>query len=184
MAGFCGGLESTRALAEQLQTFHLVPSHPCTIPIAWVSGRRPFPRVAVPTVLDYLIVTHGQLKLTLHDGTTKIVNAGDLVVQTAAVHQWSNETSEPARECQPAYFPAVQGAGAPSLSAFPCPRPKQVSKLTGMQAGSTLSYRLKLGKSMVGLWQRRLGLGTGHYEGVRDVPRRCSLAGMHRMQSS
>ena len=67
-------------------------------------------------MLDYLIVTHGQLTLTLHDDTTKIVKAGDLVVQTAAVHQWSNETSEPARECQPAYFPALQGWGSATLS--------------------------------------------------------------------
>ncbi|ORX37147.1 hypothetical protein BD324DRAFT_624946 [Kockovaella imperatae] len=47
--------------------------------------------------LDYLLVISGELTLTLHDGTAKTVKAGELVVQAANVHQWSNETSETAR---------------------------------------------------------------------------------------
>ncbi|KAK8850666.1 hypothetical protein IAR55_004586 [Kwoniella newhampshirensis] len=46
---------------------------------------------------DYLIVTHGEAVMGLHDGTTKTVRVGDAVVQIANIHSWSNHTSEWAR---------------------------------------------------------------------------------------
>ncbi|WWD20840.1 hypothetical protein CI109_105317 [Kwoniella shandongensis] len=46
---------------------------------------------------DYLVITHGEAVLVLHDGTTKTVTVGDVIVQIANIHAWSNKTSEWAR---------------------------------------------------------------------------------------
>ncbi|WVQ74570.1 hypothetical protein IAR50_004171 [Cryptococcus sp. DSM 104548] len=47
--------------------------------------------------IDYLILTHGELEMELHDGTKKTVHAGDLVVQAANIHRWNNLKPEWAR---------------------------------------------------------------------------------------
>lgn len=53
--------------------------------------------------LDYLILIHGELEMTLHDGSSKTVRAGDAVVQIANIHGWNNNTTEWASEssCEP-----------------------------------------------------------------------------------
>ena len=48
--------------------------------------------------LDYVIVTHGTLTLELHDGTTRDVGAGEVVIQLANVHAWHNRTDGWGRE--------------------------------------------------------------------------------------
>lgn len=50
---------------------------------------------ATPTV-DYIVVLEGELALVLDEGET-IVRAGDVVVQNATRHAWSNRTDKPAR---------------------------------------------------------------------------------------
>ena len=47
--------------------------------------------------VGYHIVTHGQLTITLHDGTVKHAVPGELVITTAAAIQWSNTSKEPLR---------------------------------------------------------------------------------------
>ncbi|WWC98278.1 hypothetical protein V866_005169 [Kwoniella sp. B9012] len=46
---------------------------------------------------DYIIVTHGELELSLPDGQTKNVKVGDTVVQAANIHAWNNNTDQWAR---------------------------------------------------------------------------------------
>ncbi|WVQ86105.1 hypothetical protein IAT38_008273 [Cryptococcus sp. DSM 104549] len=46
---------------------------------------------------DYLILTHGEAELILHDGTTQSVRQGDVVVQIGNIHAWNNPSSEWAR---------------------------------------------------------------------------------------
>ncbi|WVQ86104.1 hypothetical protein IAT38_008272 [Cryptococcus sp. DSM 104549] len=46
---------------------------------------------------DYLILTHGEAELFLHDGTTQSVRQGDVVIQIANIHAWNNPSSEWAR---------------------------------------------------------------------------------------
>ncbi|OXG21688.1 hypothetical protein C366_01371 [Cryptococcus neoformans Tu401-1] len=47
--------------------------------------------------IDYLILIYGELEMTLHDGSSKTVRAGDAVVQIANIHGWNNNTTEWAR---------------------------------------------------------------------------------------
>ncbi|ODN83069.1 hypothetical protein L202_01291 [Cryptococcus amylolentus CBS 6039] len=47
--------------------------------------------------IDYLVITHGELEMELHDGTKTTVHPGDLVVQAANIHRWNNLKPEWAR---------------------------------------------------------------------------------------
>lgn len=46
--------------------------------------------------VDYQIVLSGQLLLSLETGEPTLVQAGDVIIQNATKHAWSNPTSEPA----------------------------------------------------------------------------------------
>ncbi|MFJ6651422.1 cupin domain-containing protein [Microbacterium sp. NPDC091313] len=46
--------------------------------------------------IDYQIVLTGQLVLSLETGEPTVLHAGDVVIQNATKHAWSNPTSEPA----------------------------------------------------------------------------------------
>ncbi|KAJ9655220.1 hypothetical protein H2198_005836 [Neophaeococcomyces mojaviensis] len=47
--------------------------------------------------LDYIIVQKGTVTLTLDDGSRTKANEGDVVIQQATMHGWTNETDEWAR---------------------------------------------------------------------------------------
>ncbi|ODO10682.1 hypothetical protein I350_01279 [Cryptococcus amylolentus CBS 6273] len=49
------------------------------------------------TLANYLVITHGELEMELHDGTKTTVHPGDLVVQAANIHRWNNLKPEWAR---------------------------------------------------------------------------------------
>jgi quercetin dioxygenase-like cupin family protein len=58
--------------------------------------------------LDVVVVTVGEVELTLSNGDSRLVNAGDVVIQRSTLHKWRNTSeSEWARmigimsECQP-----------------------------------------------------------------------------------
>jgi quercetin dioxygenase-like cupin family protein len=53
--------------------------------------------------LDYVVVTHGTLRLAFHDGSHKDVKVGDVIIQVANIHQWVNVSDEPARESAVVY---------------------------------------------------------------------------------
>ncbi|KAL4881890.1 hypothetical protein BJY04DRAFT_227656 [Aspergillus karnatakaensis] len=62
--------------------------------------------------LDYGIVLQGELELVLEDGSRSIVQAGDIVVQQATMHQWNNLTDHPCRivfVLMPSEPPAADG---------------------------------------------------------------------------
>ncbi len=46
--------------------------------------------------IDYQIVLSGQLLLALETGEPTLLQAGDVIIQNATKHAWSNPTSEPA----------------------------------------------------------------------------------------
>lgn len=46
--------------------------------------------------IDYGIVLQGQIVLELDDGATRLLNAGDVVVQNGTRHAWRNPTATPA----------------------------------------------------------------------------------------
>ncbi|RXK35771.1 hypothetical protein M231_06957 [Tremella mesenterica] len=66
--------------------------------VLWIDfpPNTPSPEHFTPT-LDLIIITIGSLQLKLHDGREILLNAGDLFVQVAAVHQWINPTDQMAR---------------------------------------------------------------------------------------
>jgi quercetin dioxygenase-like cupin family protein len=47
--------------------------------------------------IDYGVVTHGTMRLVLHDGSHKDVKVGDVIIQVGNIHQWVNVSDEPAR---------------------------------------------------------------------------------------
>ncbi|KAI9037631.1 cupin domain-containing protein [Aspergillus affinis] len=47
--------------------------------------------------LDYAIVLSGELEMLLDDGSKTRVQAGDVIVQQATMHQWNNPTEKPTR---------------------------------------------------------------------------------------
>ncbi|KAE8137126.1 hypothetical protein BDV38DRAFT_247261 [Aspergillus pseudotamarii] len=62
--------------------------------------------------LDYVIVGKGSVVLSLDDGSKVILNEGDVVVQRATMHGWSNVTDQWARiygMMVPAQAPIVNG---------------------------------------------------------------------------
>lgn len=48
---------------------------------------------------DYIVLAHGELVFKTHDGESRVVRSGDVVVQVANAHEWLNETDQAAREC-------------------------------------------------------------------------------------
>lgn len=45
--------------------------------------------------LDIVIQVHGQIKLTMSNGDSRLINPGDITVQRSTLHEWSNpSTSE------------------------------------------------------------------------------------------
>lgn len=54
---------------------------------------------AALTHTDYIVLTQGELVFKTHDGESRVVRAGDVVVQAANAHEWLNETDQTAREC-------------------------------------------------------------------------------------
>ncbi|KAE8343580.1 hypothetical protein BDV24DRAFT_149510 [Aspergillus arachidicola] len=62
--------------------------------------------------LDYVIVGKGSVVLSLDDGSKVTLNEGDMVVQRATMHSWSNTTDQWARiygMMVPAQAPIVNG---------------------------------------------------------------------------
>ena len=47
---------------------------------------------------DYLVLLSGTVKLTFMDGTTKMLNPGDLFINVSGVHKWTNESQSLASE--------------------------------------------------------------------------------------
>ncbi|MDB5584094.1 MAG: cupin protein [Bradyrhizobium sp.] len=48
-----------------------------------------------PQINDYLIALSGELTMVLEDGSTCLLEAGDMFVQLAGWHSWRNEGSDP-----------------------------------------------------------------------------------------
>ncbi len=42
------------------------------------------------STIDYIIILSGELELELDDGVTRLVGAGDIVVQRGTIHRWRN----------------------------------------------------------------------------------------------
>ncbi|KAK2027850.1 hypothetical protein LX32DRAFT_683601 [Colletotrichum zoysiae] len=62
--------------------------------------------------LDYIIMVKGSLLHWTDDGSTTVVNAGDVLVQQATMHRWDNNTDEWARMVAvilPATEPVING---------------------------------------------------------------------------
>jgi hypothetical protein len=71
----------------------------------------------------------GKMEVSLHDGTTKMVGPGDLVVQLGTVHGWKAVGEEPAREsCR-----GLIGKGGIRLTpgAFVVALPSETVKISG-----------------------------------------------------
>lgn len=47
--------------------------------------------------IDYCIVMSGQIDLDFDDGSTTTLRAGDVIVQLATNHAWSNRGAEPTK---------------------------------------------------------------------------------------
>ena len=47
--------------------------------------------------VDYVICVQGELELVLDSGETRVVRAGDIVIQRATMHSWRNPGKEWAR---------------------------------------------------------------------------------------
>jgi hypothetical protein len=48
---------------------------------------------------DYIVLTQGELVFKTHDGESRVIRSGDVLVQVANAHEWLNETDQTAREC-------------------------------------------------------------------------------------
>lgn len=48
-----------------------------------------------PHIVDYLVGLSGTLTLELEDGSTTLIEPGDMVVQLSGFHGWRNEGTEP-----------------------------------------------------------------------------------------
>lgn len=62
--------------------------------------------------LDYIILVKGSLVHWTDDGSTTVVNAGDVLIQQATMHRWDNKTDEWARLVAvilPATEPVING---------------------------------------------------------------------------
>ena len=55
------------------------------------------PDMHVTPTIDYAVVMSGEIDMALDDGIEVHLNAGDVLVQRATVHNWVNRGSEPCR---------------------------------------------------------------------------------------
>jgi hypothetical protein len=82
------------------ETLQLIPTHPSTVPLPWITGKiARIGHLVMPyaNICGDRIVMSGEVVLVLDDEKEITMKQGDIAVQRGTIHAWRNYTDQWAR---------------------------------------------------------------------------------------